>query len=182
MGKNAAGAWRCSRPSSRRVSNALQVVVKPGVNDGAELMRTPAGIERYLPVCFGRSVPLGYTRHQKRFRLFVFPMIPMRLPRSSSSSGVPGGFRRRTAQSPPRKLPTSSTSTLATIFRPPSCVRGLPAVPGWHRYDAPRSSTSGTDHRLTRGDGRASGRRTRGVHCLRNGVRPRSEPPSRALR
>lgn len=45
----------------------VQVVVVPGVNDGAELMRTLAWIERHPGVLSAGFVPLGYTRFQKRF-------------------------------------------------------------------------------------------------------------------
>ncbi len=45
----------------------VQVVVVPGVNDGAELMRTLAWIERHPGVLSAGFVPLGYTRHQQRF-------------------------------------------------------------------------------------------------------------------
>lgn len=45
----------------------VQVVVVPGVNDGAELMRTLAWIERHPGVLSAGFVPLGYTKHQKRF-------------------------------------------------------------------------------------------------------------------
>lgn len=45
----------------------VQVVVVPGVNDGAELMRTLAWIERHPGVLSAGFVPLGYTKHQRRF-------------------------------------------------------------------------------------------------------------------
>lgn len=45
----------------------VQVVVVPGVNDGAELVRTLSWIEAHPGVLSAGFVPLGYTKHQERF-------------------------------------------------------------------------------------------------------------------
>lgn len=45
----------------------VQVVLVPGVNDGAELVRTLSWIEAHPGVLSAGFVPLGYTKHQSRF-------------------------------------------------------------------------------------------------------------------
>lgn len=68
MGKNAArGMEVLEAILEAGLEVHVQVVVVPGVNDGAELMRTLAWIERHPGVLSAGFVPLGYTRHQKRF-------------------------------------------------------------------------------------------------------------------
>ena len=68
MGKNAArGMEVLEAILDAGLEVHVQVVVVPGVNDGAELMRTLAWIERHPGVLSAGFVPLGYTRHQKRF-------------------------------------------------------------------------------------------------------------------
>lgn len=178
MGKNAArGMEVLEAILDAGLEVHVQVVVVPGVNDGAELMRTLAWIERHPGVLSAGFVPLGYTRHQKRFTS-SFSDDP------DAAAAVIELIREF------RRIPASSGAT-----PPANCrrvlhrrwlrfsarlhVRGLPAVPGWHWHDALVHRRVGTERRFARGDGRAFGRRTRGVHCLRNGVRPRSAPPSR---
>lgn len=68
MGKNAArGMEVLEALLDAGLEVHVQVVVVPGVNDGAELMRTLAWIERHPGVLSAGFVPLGYTKHQKRF-------------------------------------------------------------------------------------------------------------------
>ena len=68
MGKNAArGMEVLEALLDAGLEMHVQVVVVPGVNDGAELMRTLAWIERHPGVLSAGFVPLGYTRHQQRF-------------------------------------------------------------------------------------------------------------------
>lgn len=68
MGKNAArGMEVLEALLDAGLEVHVQVVVIPGVNDGAELMRTLAWIERHPGVLSAGFVPLGYTKHQKRF-------------------------------------------------------------------------------------------------------------------
>lgn len=68
MGKNAArGMEVLEALLDAGLEVHVQVVVVPDVNDGAELMRTLAWIERHPGVLSAGFVPLGYTKHQKRF-------------------------------------------------------------------------------------------------------------------
>lgn len=68
MGKNAArGMEVLEALLDAGLEVHVQVVVVSGVNDGAELMRTLAWIERHPGVLSAGFVPLGYTKHQKRF-------------------------------------------------------------------------------------------------------------------
>lgn len=68
MGKNAArGMEVLEALLDAGLEVHVQVVVVPGVNDGAELMRTLAWIERHPGVLSAGFVPFGYTCHQKRF-------------------------------------------------------------------------------------------------------------------
>ncbi len=131
-GKGHGGA---SRPSSRRVSN-VQVVVVPGVNDGAELMRTPVVGSSGIPVFSAGFCPARLYASPEALSASSFSDDPDAAAAVIELIRVPGGFRRRTAQSPPancrRVLHRRWLRFSARLH-----VRGLPAVPGWHRHDAP---------------------------------------------
>lgn len=68
MGRNAArGMAVLEELLARGIEVHVQVVVVPGVNDGAELVRTLGWIEAHPGVLSAGFVPLGYTKFQKRF-------------------------------------------------------------------------------------------------------------------
>ena len=68
MGKNARrGMDVLERLLDAGIRVHTQVVVVPGVNDGAELMRTLSWIEAHPGVLSAGFVPLGYTKFQNRF-------------------------------------------------------------------------------------------------------------------
>lgn len=68
MGKNAArGMEALEALMAAGIEIHAQVVLCPGVNDGAELDRTLAYVEAHPQITSLGIVPLGYTKFQKRF-------------------------------------------------------------------------------------------------------------------
>jgi putative radical SAM enzyme (TIGR03279 family) len=68
MGKNAArGMEVLEQLLDAGIEVHVQVVVVPGVNDGAELTKTLSWIESHPAIRSAGFVPLGYTKFQKRF-------------------------------------------------------------------------------------------------------------------
>ena len=68
MGRNAArGMEVLEQLLSAGIEVHVQLVVCPGINDGAELVRTLGWVEAHPGVLSCGIVPLGYTRFQDRF-------------------------------------------------------------------------------------------------------------------
>lgn len=68
MGRNAErGMEVLERLLDAGIEVHVQVVVVPGVNDGAELVKTLSWIEARPGVLSAGFVPLGYTKYQRRF-------------------------------------------------------------------------------------------------------------------
>ena len=128
-----------------------QVVVCPGVNDGAVLEGTMAGIlERYPTLASVGVVPLGVSRFSREATMRAHR--PTRSPRSSipSPRGRSAVLRRSVASSCSRR--TSTTCSAGGPFPRPRLMRVSPSTKtasGW-RAPLPRRSR--------RGAGRPSGR------------------------